>query len=63
MELITRLKSLIEEERQKAGGGSLDMKVQSFNREEDLKTLLLGNHGPGDNENAPGPAGIYIQSV
>ncbi|MFQ9703555.1 MAG: hypothetical protein ACLR0U_17915 [Enterocloster clostridioformis] len=37
----TRLKSLIEEERQKAGRGSPDMKVQSFNREEDLKTLLL----------------------
>lgn len=50
VELITRLKSLIEEERQKAGRGSPDMKVQSFNREEDLKTLLLGNHGPGDNE-------------
>ena len=50
VELITRLKSMIEEERKKAGRGSLDMRVQSFNREEDLKTLLLGNQGPGDNE-------------
>lgn len=50
VELITRLKAMIEEEQKKAGRGSLDMKVQSFNREEDLKTLLLGNHGPGDNE-------------
>ncbi|MFR2827500.1 MAG: response regulator [Enterocloster bolteae] len=50
VELITRLKSMIEEERKKAGRGSLDMRVQSFNREEDLRTLLLGNQGPGDNE-------------
>lgn len=50
VELITRLKSMIEEERKKAGRGSLEMRVQSLNREEDLKTLLLGNHGPGDNE-------------
>ena len=35
VELITRLKSMIEEERKKAGRGSLDMRVQSFNREED----------------------------
>ena len=30
VELITRLKSMIEEERKKAGRGSLDMRVQSF---------------------------------
>ena len=45
VELITRLKSMIEEERKKAGRGSLDMRVQSFNRGGGLKDTAAGKSG------------------
>lgn len=41
VELITRLKAMIEEEQKKAGRGSLDMKVQSFNREEEDRKSVV----------------------
>ena len=49
VELITRLKSTLRSGRRRRAG-AVWMRVQSFNREEDLRTLLLGNQGPGDNE-------------